>query len=143
MTLDQCVILWIGTLTGCPLCRESHPLCRLKNPTVISIWLLVGFRSATRSVQCTPAGYARKRAPGSIKTKKEKERKKRFGPFGEEECTLIWRHAFITCSLLCYILQDNSTLQEVHRLRPADGGAFTVCKRNHLGVSRIQRVNNV
>ena len=35
-------------LTGCPLCRDSHPLCRLKNPMVISIWLLVGFHSANR-----------------------------------------------------------------------------------------------
>ena len=66
MTLDKCIVLRIGTLTGCPLCRESHPLCRLKNPTVISIWLLVGFHPATRSVQCTPADNARKRAPGSI-----------------------------------------------------------------------------
>ena len=63
---DKCIVLRIGTLTGCPLCRESHPLCRLKNPTVISIWLLVGFHPATRSVQCTPADNARKRAPGSI-----------------------------------------------------------------------------
>ena len=30
-------------------------MCRLKNPTVITIWLLVGFHPATRSVQCTPA----------------------------------------------------------------------------------------
>ena len=34
-TLDKFTILWIKTLTGCPLCRESHPLCRLKNPMVI------------------------------------------------------------------------------------------------------------
>ena len=47
MTLDKCIVLQIGTLTGCPLYRESHPLCRLKNPTVISIWLLVGFHPAT------------------------------------------------------------------------------------------------
>ena len=60
MTLDKCIVLRIGTLTGCPLCRESHPMCRLKNPTVISIWLLVGFYPATRSVQCTPADNARK-----------------------------------------------------------------------------------
>ena len=53
------------------LCRESHILCRLKNPTVISIWLLVGFHPATRSVQCTPADNARKRAPGGIYRKKE------------------------------------------------------------------------
>ena len=46
MTLDKCIVLWIGTLTGCPLCRESHPLCRLKNPKIISIWLLVGFHPA-------------------------------------------------------------------------------------------------
>ena len=25
MTLNKCAILQIGTLTGCPLCRESHP----------------------------------------------------------------------------------------------------------------------
>ena len=66
MTLDKCIVLRIGTLTGCSLCSESHPLFRLKNPTVISIWLLVGFHPATRSVQCTPADNARKRAPGSI-----------------------------------------------------------------------------
>ena len=29
------IVLPLGTLTGCPLCRESHPLCRLKNPKVI------------------------------------------------------------------------------------------------------------
>ena len=52
MTLDKCIVLPIRTLTGCPLCRESHPLCRLKNPMVISIWLLVGFHPAIRSVQC-------------------------------------------------------------------------------------------
>ena len=61
MTLDKCIVLRIGTLTGCPLCRESHPLCRLKNPMVISIWLLVGFHPATRSVQSTPADNTRKR----------------------------------------------------------------------------------
>ena len=38
MTLYKCIVLRMGALTGCPLCRESHPLCRLKNPTVISIW---------------------------------------------------------------------------------------------------------
>ena len=72
MTLDKCIVLRIGTLTGCPLCRESHPLCRLKNPTVISIWLLVGFHPATRSVQSTPADNTRKRVWQYI----EKERKK-------------------------------------------------------------------
>ena len=34
MKLDKCIILRIGALTGCPLCMESHPLCRLKNPVV-------------------------------------------------------------------------------------------------------------
>ena len=70
MTLDKCIVHRIGALTGCPLCRESHPLCRLKNPAVISIWLLVGFHPATPSVQCTPADNARKRAPGSIHREK-------------------------------------------------------------------------
>ena len=37
-------------LTGCPICKESHPLCRLKNATVIKIWLLVNFHPATRRV---------------------------------------------------------------------------------------------
>ena len=71
MTLDKCILLRIGTLTGCPLCRESHPLCRLKNPTVISIWLLVGFHPATRSVQSIPDEHTRKRVWQYI----EKERK--------------------------------------------------------------------
>ena len=35
MTLNKCAVLRIGTLTGGPLCRESHSLCRLKNPTVV------------------------------------------------------------------------------------------------------------
>ena len=34
ITLDKCAVLWIRMLNGCLLCRESHPLCRLKNPTV-------------------------------------------------------------------------------------------------------------
>ena len=70
--IDKCIVLRIGTLTGCPLCRESHPLCWLKNPTVISIWLLVGFHPATWSVQSTPADNTRKRVWQYI----EKERKK-------------------------------------------------------------------
>ena len=35
ITLNTCAVLWIGTLTGGPLCWESHPLCRLKNSTVV------------------------------------------------------------------------------------------------------------
>ena len=35
MTLNKCAVLRIGTLTGGPLCRESHPMCWLKNPTVV------------------------------------------------------------------------------------------------------------
>ena len=46
-------------------------MCRLKNPTVISIWLLLGFHPATRSVQSTPADNTRKRVWQYI----EKERK--------------------------------------------------------------------
>ena len=52
MTLDKCAFLQIGTLTGGPLCRESHPMCRLKNPTV-------AFILQNRCVQCTPAHYPR------------------------------------------------------------------------------------
>ena len=43
-------------------------------PTVISIWLLVGFHPATRSVQSTPADNTRKRVWQYIE--KEKERKR-------------------------------------------------------------------
>ena len=43
------------------MCRESHPLCRLKNHTVFSICLLVGFHSATQSEQSTPADNTRQR----------------------------------------------------------------------------------
>ena len=55
--------------------RSAKALAKLRgragspesNRTVISIWLLVGFHPATRSVQCTPADKnARKRAQGSI-----------------------------------------------------------------------------
>ena len=75
MTLDKCMVLRIGTLNGCPLCRESHPLCRLKNPMLISIWLLVGFHPAARSVQRTPADNTQKRVWQYIeKEKKENER---------------------------------------------------------------------
>ena len=35
MTLNKCAVLRIGKLAGGPLCRQSHPLCRLKNPTVV------------------------------------------------------------------------------------------------------------
>ena len=39
MTLNKCAVLQIGTLTGAPPppppCRKSHPLCRLKIPTVV------------------------------------------------------------------------------------------------------------
>ena len=73
MALIKCIVLRTGTLTGCPLCRESHPLCRLKNPMVISIWLLVGFHPATWSVQSTPTDNTQKRVCQYI----EKERKKK------------------------------------------------------------------
>ena len=33
------------------MCRESHPLCRFKNPSQIYIWLFVDFYPATRSVK--------------------------------------------------------------------------------------------
>ena len=45
-TLDKCAVLRIGTLNGCPLSREGHPLYRLKNPTVIG-----GFHPVTRTVK--------------------------------------------------------------------------------------------
>ena len=71
MALDKCIVLQIRTLTGCPLYRESHPLCRLKNLMVILVWLLVGFHPATQSVQSTPVDNTRNRVWQYI----EKERK--------------------------------------------------------------------
>ena len=37
ITNNKVAVLRIRTLTGAPLCRESQPLCRLKNPTVVYI----------------------------------------------------------------------------------------------------------
>ena len=81
MTLDKCIVLRIGTLTGCPLCRESHPMCRLKNPTV-KIWSLVGFHPATRSVQSTPADNTRKRVWQYIEKERKKEKTLFLGQLG-------------------------------------------------------------
>ena len=71
MTLDKCIasdrdVNWMSTVQG------DHQLCRLKNPTVISIWLLVGFHPATWSVQSAPADNTPKRVWQYI----EKEKKK-------------------------------------------------------------------
>ena len=78
MILDKCIVLRILTLTGCPLCRERHPMCRLKNHTVIKIWLLVGFHPATRSVESTPADNTRKRVWQSIEKEKRKKERSKF-----------------------------------------------------------------
>ena len=48
-----------------PVQGKSPPV-QVKNPTVIKIWLLVGFHPATRSVQSTPADNTRKLGSGSI-----------------------------------------------------------------------------
>ena len=52
MTLDEYAVLLIETLTGGLLCMESHPMCRLKNPTV-------AVNLQNQCVQCTPAHYPR------------------------------------------------------------------------------------
>ena len=69
MTLNKCAVLRIGTLTGCPLCRESHPLCRLKNPTVIYIFITC--RLSSCNPECTLPLMLVK-ASGSTERKKEK-----------------------------------------------------------------------
>ena len=48
MELDKSIELRMGTLTGCALCRESNPLCRLKNPIV-----MVTCRLSSCSPRCT------------------------------------------------------------------------------------------
>ena len=58
---NNCAVLRIGTLTGGPLCRESHPLCRLKNPIVV---YMITYRLSScknRCVQYTPAHNPRER----------------------------------------------------------------------------------
>ena len=57
MTLDLSIDLRMGTLTGCPLCRESHPLCRLKNPvgfilqpTVYNVHLPIMLESKSQAI---------------------------------------------------------------------------------------------
>ena len=54
-------------------------MCRLKSPTVISLWLLIGFHPASRSVHSTPADNTRKRVWQYIE--KEKEKKKGLSIF--------------------------------------------------------------
>ena len=39
--------------------QGKSPLVQVKKPTVIKIWLLIGFHPATRIVQSTPADNAR------------------------------------------------------------------------------------
>ena len=109
LIVDKCIVLRIGTLTGCPLCRESHPLCRLKNPMVISLWLLVGFHPASRSVQSSPADNTRKRVWQYI----EKER-------NLFTCWVIF-HYF--CRLLIFFFK-------IHFLREKN-------QEYHLGVKRF------
>ena len=86
MTLDKCILLQFGTLTGCPLCRESHPLCRLRNPTVISIWVPVGFHPAAWSVQCTPADNAQ-----SEHQRKKAKKAERIDPSWSPELAIAAR----------------------------------------------------
>ena len=57
--------------------QESHPLCSLKNPMVIYIWLVVGFHPSTQL--CTPTDNTRKRVWQYI----EKEKK---------QCILLLSH---------------------------------------------------
>ena len=64
-------ILRIGALTGCHLCRESHPLCRLKNPSLD----MVTHRLSTCSPewQSTPADNTLKRVWQYIEKEKGKK----------------------------------------------------------------------
>ena len=58
---------WMSPVQG------ESPHGRLKNPTVILIWLLVGFHPATGSVHSTPADSTQKRVWQYI----EKQRKRK------------------------------------------------------------------
>ena len=115
MMLDKCIVLRIGMLTGCPLCRESHPLCRLKNPTVIWIWLLVGFHPATRSVQSTPADNTRKRVWQYIEKERKKERGKVSGS----------KHNFLSVIFAWMSLIKNGTLTGCPLYRESHGNKTT------------------
>ena len=88
---------------------ESHPLCRLKNPTVISIWLLVGFHPATRSVQSTPADNTRKRVWQYIEEERKKERKS-----SEMDLQLFFSEFAYLIAMYCAKIAASSILFDFH-----------------------------
>ena len=66
----QCAVLRIGTLSGGPLCRDSHLLCRLKIPTQVLSHACRLILQTHRSVQCTPPKNNQKLIDGSNKKTK-------------------------------------------------------------------------
>ena len=54
--------------------RGQYGKIEIGSSSVISIWLLVGFHPATRSVQSTPADNTRKRVWQYIEKERKKER---------------------------------------------------------------------
>ena len=52
-------------------CDGRGTLVQVKNPTIIKIWLLLGFYPATRSVQSTPADNAREGVRQYIKVERK------------------------------------------------------------------------
>ena len=78
MTLNKCAVLRIGTLTGDPLCRESHPLCKLKNPTVVYM-ITCRLSSCKTGVYNVHLLIILERCCSSTCIYRKKERKKREG----------------------------------------------------------------
>ena len=74
MTLDKFAILWIGMLIGGALCRESRPLCRLKNPTVVYM-ITCRLSSCKTGVYNVHLLIILERGCSSIYRKKEKQKK--------------------------------------------------------------------
>ena len=70
----QCAVLRIGTLTGYPLCRDSHPPCRLKISTQVLCILMHVCSSCkhTGAYKCTPPKNSQKLIDGSNKKTKQK-----------------------------------------------------------------------
>ena len=78
----QYVFLQIRTLTGGPLCRESHTLYRSKN-SIVSNWLFAGLHPATLRVQCTSSIIFNELKEASIQQNQKR-------PLTWNQCTILW-----------------------------------------------------
>ena len=79
MTLNKCAVYRIGTLTGGPLCRESHPLGRVKNPTVVDM-IICRLSSCKTGVYNVRLLITLERGCSSMYRKRKREKKRPSTP---------------------------------------------------------------